>query len=58
MKYIIAFSLLFATAAVAKVDYILSAKRLDESKIAITCKNGGDPTGTKIGRVLVIDCGK
>ena len=58
MKYIIAFSLLFVTVASAKVDYILNSKRIDTGKIAITCSNGGDATGTKVGSVLIIDCGK
>lgn len=45
-------------AADARVDYILNTKRIDTGKVAITCANGGDPTGIKVGSVLIIDCGK
>ena len=38
--------------------YVLNYKRLSTREIGISCGNGGDPTGTKIGDTLVISCGK
>lgn len=60
-RYIAIFAPMFvgasALGATAR-EYVLNYKRIDSGKVAITCANGGDPTGTKVGDVLVIDCGK
>lgn len=37
---------------------MLNYKRLSSGEIGITCANGGDPTGQKIGDTLIISCGK
>lgn len=59
MKTLIVFALLLAVGiATAESKFILNAKRLSTGEIGITCANGGDPTGQKIGDVLIISCGK
>jgi hypothetical protein len=47
-----------ALAAGSSTHYILNTKRLSTSEIALTCLNGADPTGTKIGDTVIISCGK
>jgi len=44
--------------ATAKTKYIYKLSRLSESEVGISCQNGGDPTGTKVGDTLIISCGK
>lgn len=44
-------------AMLAESKYILSAKRLNSTDVAITCNNGGDPTGVMVGKTLIISCG-
>jgi len=50
----------FALGAYAKdkVEYIYKLSRLSEREVGISCLNGGDPTGTKVGDTLIISCGK
>lgn len=43
---------------VAETKYILNAKRLSSTEEALSCNNGADPTGTKVGNTLIISCGK
>ncbi len=31
---------------------------LTPNEVGIVCNNGGDPTGTKTGDVLIISCGR
>jgi hypothetical protein len=50
--------LLFASALLAESKYILNAKRLSSTEEAISCSNGADPTGVKVGNTLVISCGR
>lgn len=50
--------LTIAVNAAEKTKYILNYKRLSTGSIAISCANGGDPTGVKVGEHLIIDCGK
>lgn len=38
--------------------YVLNYKRLSTEAIGVTCANGGDPTGQKVGDLLIISCGK
>lgn len=32
--------------------------RISTTEVGIVCENGGDPTGKKIGQLLVISCGQ
>ena len=43
--------------ATAAKDYILKTKRLNSWSVALSCENRGDPTGTKLGDMLIISCG-
>lgn len=38
--------------------YICKVTHLGTNDAAITCLNGADPTGNKVGSVLIISCGK
>ena len=38
--------------------YICKSTHLGVNAVAITCLNGADPTGTKVGNTLIISCGK
>lgn len=42
----------------AESKYILSSKRLSSTEVALSCSNGADPTGRKIGETVIISCGK
>jgi hypothetical protein len=44
--------------AQAKTKYIYKLSRLSESEVGISCQNGGEPAGTKVGDTLIISCGK
>ena len=57
-RVVLAILILSALAVGAEQKYVLSAKRLSTTEEAISCNNGGDPTGTKIGDTLIISCGK
>lgn len=46
-----------ALAAVAATKTICQVKRLSTSEVGISCANGADPTGTKIGDTVIISCG-
>ncbi len=58
MKTLAAILILAAFALGTESKWVLNYKRLSTRQVAITCANGGDPTGTKVGDVLVIDCGR
>jgi hypothetical protein len=59
MTKTLAILLLVCGAAMAtESKYILATKRISSTDIAITCSNSGDPTGHKIGDVLIISCGQ
>lgn len=32
--------------------------RIDTTQVGISCQNGADPTGYKVGHLLVISCGR
>jgi hypothetical protein len=55
---LLAVALLLASGSQASSKYILGAKRLSTTEIAISCSNGGDPTGQIIGQTLIISCGQ
>jgi len=40
----------------AKNVYKLS--HLSETEVGISCQNGADPTGQKVGNTLIISCGR
>jgi hypothetical protein len=40
-----------------RAKYICKVSHLSVNSVGISCLNGGDPTGQKLGDVLVISCG-
>jgi hypothetical protein len=53
--------LLVAGAAVAQAERakaLYKTVRLSYTQVGISCTNGADPTGTKIGELLIISCGR
>jgi hypothetical protein len=42
----------------AESKYILTTKRLSSTEVGLSCSNGADPTGRKIGNTVIISCGK
>jgi hypothetical protein len=54
----IAILLLVSVAVAARREYTIKSSHLGLNAVAITCENGGDPTGKKYGDVLIISCGK
>jgi len=59
MKNYLTLALLLALAAFAGAEskYVLASKSLSTRSVAVSCNNGGDPTGTKLGDTLIISCG-
>jgi hypothetical protein len=47
-----------ANAQTVKPKYIYKLFRLNPSELGIVCQNGADPTGTKVGDMVIISCGK
>jgi len=58
MKIIITLLILMGLALGTESKYVLNYKRLSTREIGISCANGGDPAGTKVGDTLIISCGK
>jgi hypothetical protein len=54
------FVLLFAVAVFAgdKPKNIYKVFHLSPSEIGISCQNGADPSGRKVGDLVIISCGK
>jgi hypothetical protein len=55
------FTLLVATVAVFAADKpknIYKLFHLSTTEIGITCQNRADPTGRKVGELVIISCGK
>lgn len=50
--------LLGTTAFATRIEYNYKVTRLSTKEVGISCLNGGDPTGTKLGETLIISCGK
>ena len=46
-----------ALAAAAASKYTCQVKRLSGNEVGISCANGADPTGTKVGDTVIISCG-
>ena len=42
----------------ARPKPVYKVMKLSTSEVGISCLNGGDPTGKKIGNVLIISCGQ
>ena len=42
----------------AESKYVLSSKRLSSTEVALSCSNGADPTGQKVGQTVIISCGR
>ena len=51
-------SLIPSSAQSDKPKNICKATHLGPMAVAITCLNGADPTGNKMGDTLIISCGK
>lgn len=49
---------LSAMAFATRIEYNYKVSRLSTKEVGISCLNGGDPTGTKLGETLIISCGK
>ena len=61
MKTLITLAAVIALAQVsgtAESKNILSGKRLSTTEVALSCSNGADPTGRKIGNTVIISCGR
>lgn len=46
------------SADTARPKPIYKVSKLSMTEVAISCNNGGDPTGRKIGDTLIISCGE
>lgn len=62
MRKALAVAVILASAASAiaqtpRVKSLYRTFRFSETEIGIRCTNGADPTGRKIGDILVISCG-
>jgi hypothetical protein len=59
-RYIVASALLCAlcSAATDKPKPIYKITRLSVTEVGISCLNGADPTGRKIGDTVIMSCGK
>jgi hypothetical protein len=55
---VLAGMILLVTLAWGEGKYVLASKRLSSTEVAVSCANGADPTGQKIGNTLIISCGK
>jgi hypothetical protein len=50
--------LAFTAVIVAESRYVIKSTHVGNAAVAITCTNGGDPTGKMLdGNVLLISCG-
>jgi hypothetical protein len=47
-----------ANAAETKAKTIYKLLRISQTEIGITCQNGADPTGRKVGDLVIISCGQ
>jgi hypothetical protein len=54
------FVLLFAVAVFAgeKPKNVYKLFHLSATEIGVTCQNGADPTGRKVGELVIISCDK
>ena len=58
IKTIIIILLLTTMTMATARDYVLKTKRLSDYSVGLICSNGSDPTGTKVGDMVIISCGK
>jgi hypothetical protein len=61
MKHIVAVMILFCAMCDAAADRpkpIYKITRLTTTQVGISCLNGADPTGRKIGDMVIMSCGK
>lgn len=54
---IIAILTLAGIAYAATTTSIIKVSRLSDTEASVSCKNGADPTGRKIGKTLILSCG-
>lgn len=47
-----------ANAAQTRAKTVYKLFHLNETEVGIVCRNGADPTGTKVGDMVIISCGK
>lgn len=57
MRKIVVVLMLCTLAGAVQAKYVLNYKRLNTGTVAISCANGADPTGTKVGETVIISCG-
>ena len=43
--------------AVEPSKFIIRVARVSSTEAAISCNNGAEPTGTKVGNTVIISCG-
>ena len=58
-KYLVLALLTVSTAyAAERVATVYKISRMSSTEVGISCNNGADPTGTKVGNTVVMSCGK
>lgn len=55
---VIGLLLVVSAMAAERAKSLYKISHLSPTDLSVYCINGGDPTGHKIGNVLVISCGK
>lgn len=59
MRYVIASVLLLGSlTATDKPKSVIHVSHLNLMTVGISCLNGADPTGEKVGDVVIMSCGK
>lgn len=60
MRKTLAAVLILTGCAIAseKMVTVYKLTKMSPTEVGIYCQNGADPTGKKIGEVLIISCGK
>lgn len=56
--YLVLVLVLAYSLAASEPKYICKTSHLGPMSVAVTCLNGADPTGTKVGDTLIISCGR
>lgn len=46
----------FAVATGGKPKSVIHVVHLSPTSVGITCENGADPTGTKVGETVIVSC--
>lgn len=57
-KTAIAVLILCAVAVAERAQSFIKVSHMSPNAVGISCLNNADPTGTKVGNVVIISCGK